>query len=299
MEGCSSPGAIQQFNIRELHLTLSPRFGQRDAEHIRMLAERIDQLPPILVHLPSREIIDGVHRVLATRLVGRTTVLAEIVRGTLADAYVAAVQANISHGKPLSASERQAAVRRILATHVEWSDRRIADVCGVSVSTVATERGRIAPDEAPSGRRVGRDGRWRPVDAAAVRNEVLRHLDAAPNATLREVARSVGTSQATVLDVKRRLQRGEKILPPRLEADGKATDAPSVSIIGDDRALRADHVASFTEWFEAHCITDQALERVGEVPVSRVYVLADAAHRQAELWANLATAFENRARGGR
>ena len=53
-----------------------PRIGGAvvgfDAQHARMLAENIENLPAVIVHEPSMTIIDGAHRVHAARMAGRS-----------------------------------------------------------------------------------------------------------------------------------------------------------------------------------------------------------------------------------
>jgi ParB-like chromosome segregation protein Spo0J len=69
--------------LSSLRLKLSPRLETRDADHIRVLAGVFDELPPILVHSPTHQVIDGTHRVLAARQLGRSTVRAIFRSGSI------------------------------------------------------------------------------------------------------------------------------------------------------------------------------------------------------------------------
>jgi hypothetical protein len=70
-----------------------------------------------------------------------------------------------------------------------------------------------------SNARVGRDGRVRPLDSGAGRRRAAELLVQQPDASLRDVARAAGISPATVLDVRKRLERGESPVPGRPAAD--------------------------------------------------------------------------------
>src|SRR5262249_43856292 len=95
----------------------SPRVGGERLDHVRALADAAVDLPPILVHRPSMRVIDGMHRLRAAQLRGERTIEVQFFDGSDDLVFVAAVQANISHGLPLSRADRQAAAVRILTSH--------------------------------------------------------------------------------------------------------------------------------------------------------------------------------------
>ncbi|AZM58939.1 MULTISPECIES: ParB/RepB/Spo0J family partition protein [unclassified Streptomyces] len=183
----------------------SPRLDNLDTDHVRQLAERAETMPPLLVHRATLRVIDGHHRLAAARLRGLDRVPVRWFEGSDAEAFVAAVRLNASHGLPLAPHERAAAVRRLLASHPERSDRWIASVCAVAPRTVAALRARTAPEGAPVAYRVGRDGRRRPLSAREGRIRAQEIMRREPQASLRAVARRAGISVGTALDVRRRL----------------------------------------------------------------------------------------------
>src|SRR5436309_6238961 len=158
----------EEVAVGELGLAFSPRIPRIDLEHARVLATRWVSLAPILVQLPRLLVIDGAHRLVAARLLGRRTVAVEVFDGDDLDALVEAIERRTHAGKPLTMNERAHGVSRLLAAAPNWSDRRIAAICAVSPKTVARRR---APDPAVAGR-VGRDGRMRPLDPCAVRQAI-------------------------------------------------------------------------------------------------------------------------------
>lgn len=203
----------QSVPIKLLTLGGSPRFTGEDVAHTRRLMEVAEELPPIVVHRSTMRVIDGVHRLRAAQLVGRDTVVVRFFDGSEDSAFVRAVQANIRHGLPLSLAERRAAAARIMVSHPDWSDRRIASVAGLSGATVAEIRSETDAVRNAGGVRLGRDGRARPIDATSGRRLAGRLVIERPDASLREIARIAGISPETVRDVRHRLQRGEDPVP--------------------------------------------------------------------------------------
>ncbi|MBB5898017.1 ParB/RepB/Spo0J family partition protein [Kutzneria kofuensis] len=150
----------------------SVRLDGINADHARTLAEVDGTLPPILVHRRTMRVIDGLHRLHTARQLGRTTIDARFFDGDDEAAFLAGVQANIAHGRPLSLADRTAAAARLVRAHPEWSDRRIAGLVGLSPKTVGAARARLTEEIPQSRVRVGRDGRPRRMPAAgAARRE--------------------------------------------------------------------------------------------------------------------------------
>ncbi len=150
-------GSVEQVPISRLIGTMGVRSQPVDVAHVTQLSQLVDRLPPIVVHRPTMTVVDGVHRLLAIVGAGGTHVDAILIDIDLADAFVLGVQLNSAHGLPLTQRDRRLAITRILGEHPEWSDRRIAEVAGVSPKTVGAVR-RTAPDLPPVTERIGRDG---------------------------------------------------------------------------------------------------------------------------------------------
>lgn len=204
-----------------LQVTDSPRLTGENSEHIRVLVESPDEFPPILVHKPSMRVVDGIHRLAATRLRGHEEIKVQFFNGSEEEIFVTSVQENISHGLPLSLADRKAAAARIVKAHPEWSDRRIASVAGLSHKTIGTIR---ASPQGASGEntqlhaRIGHDGRLRPVNSSEGRRLAAALLEDNPTASLRTVARKAGISPGTARDVRDRVKRG---LDPVLGRPGR------------------------------------------------------------------------------
>src|SRR5262249_1473954 len=73
---------------------------------------------------------------------GRTKIECEVHPGTKRDAMLYAVGANQTHGQPRSRDDKRKGVARLLLDKEwgAWSDRAIADRCGVSHTFVASVR---------------------------------------------------------------------------------------------------------------------------------------------------------------
>ncbi|AQS65672.1 ParB N-terminal domain-containing protein [Streptomyces pactum] len=207
---------FEQLPAREVPVTaLAPGFSLRqggtDAAHVRVLLDAAEsaELPPILVQVDGCRVIDGLHRLEAARLMGDDSIRARFLDCSNSEALVIAMQANGSHGLPLSKADRVAGAQRVLASHPDWSDRAVAGVTGLSAKTVASLRGRSAIATPLGGKRMGQDGRRRPVDAGEGRRRAAEYIAAHPDAPLRQVARAADVSLGTVHDVSARLRRGE------------------------------------------------------------------------------------------
>jgi hypothetical protein len=195
----------QAVSIDSLVVAGSPRLSGENIKHTRALAELEDRLPPILVHRPTRRVLDGIHRLHAAKLRGAREIGVRFVDGDEASSFVLAVQANIAHGLPLTLSDRKAAASRIMALYPQWSDRAIASAAGLAHTTVAAMRGCPTGQDDQLDNRIGRDGRLRPRDPLHRREMARKMLIDKPNASLREIARAVNISPDTVRKVRAEL----------------------------------------------------------------------------------------------
>lgn len=206
---------VQRIPIQRLNPADSPRQAGENAEHVLLLAEAPAELPPILVHRRTMRVIDGMHRLRAAQVRGDDTIGARFFDGDDEVAFRLAVEANVTHGLPLTLTERKAAARRIVLSHADWADRAIASVTGLSAKTVSAIRRTTAADDRVSGaRRVGVDGRIRPLDAAEGRRRAAQLIREQADAPLREIARRAGISVSTAKDVRDRVRRGDDPVPP-------------------------------------------------------------------------------------
>jgi ParB-like nuclease domain len=171
---------VTSVRIDSLLLADSPRLSGEDDKHVRLLAEAGDTLPPIIVHRPTMRVIDGTHRVRAALLNGRNMIRARVLDCDDAVAFVLAVQANVTHGLPLSRSDRAAAARRIIANHPEWSDRAVAAATALSDKTVSRIRRRSTAETPQSNMRLGRDGRMRPLSSGHRRQQAAAMIHDGP-----------------------------------------------------------------------------------------------------------------------
>jgi hypothetical protein len=135
------------------------------------------------------------------------------------------MEANSSHGLPLSRADRVAGAERVLTAHPDWSDRAIAGITGLSAKTIAGLRGPATGEAQFGGKRLGRDGRRRPVTADEGRRRAAEYIRANPGAPLRQVARETDLSLGTVHDVSTRLRMG---VSPERDGHRTPTARPSV-----------------------------------------------------------------------
>jgi hypothetical protein len=188
----------------------SPRSGGIDDAHLRRLAERAADLPPIVVHRQTMRVIDGMHRLRAAIQDSREVVMVTFFDGSEDEAFLRAVELNVEHGLPLSLSDRKAAARRILVANAGLSDRTVAVKTGLSDKTVAAIRARSGAEIPYPNARIGLDGRVYPGGSAVEgRARAARLIAEQPNASLREIGSAAGVSPGIVSDVRRRVAAGE------------------------------------------------------------------------------------------
>jgi ParB-like chromosome segregation protein Spo0J len=300
--------------INELRPADSPRFGAPDAEHAQSLADVEADLPPILVRRATMRVIDGMHRLNAARLRGRDSISVQFFDGDEDQAFLLAVQANISHGLPLRIAERRAAAARIVRSHPEMSDRSIAAISGLAAKTVAAIRG--ATEDCPQvGARIGRDGRVRPLNAADGRRIAGVMFTEQPEASLRKIAKEAGISVGTARDVRERIRRGEDPTLPRQRAKSAAENGSSARTAAlarrsadavDHRAvlehLRHDPSLRYSDsgrlllrWLGQRAISSSDWEIiVTQIPPHCAIVVARIARGAALAWSDFADALDQR-----
>jgi ParB-like chromosome segregation protein Spo0J len=299
-----------EVDIKRLKIGLSPRIGEQDLDHARALAYRLDECPPILVERTTSTVIDGVHRLLAARLLGRSKVAVRFFDGTREEAFAEAVRSNIAHGKPLTLAEREAAVKKILEMKGEWSDRLVANICGLSDKTVGRLRKTTA--EIPKlAERVGRDGRHRPTDSRQLRMQIAAALSEKPDASMVKLAQEFSTSPTTVRDVRKRIQSGEDPIPlgrsrtslgnghsPPNESNGHRSPAGEVVRWSADSALLAlPGGVVFSGWLDVtKILSSHWKDHIADIPLSRFPQLIAEARSRAEEWTKFANSLEERAR---
>jgi hypothetical protein len=299
--------------IGDLVIDGSPRLGGVDEDHVRLLAELTQQLPPILVHRRTMRVLDGVHRVRAAQLKGHGTIEAEFHDGNEQEAFLLAVERNVAHGLPLSLTDRKAAAARILAAWPHRSDRAIAASTGLSDRTVRTIRQRSNAGSSQSNARVGQDGRVRPMSTVEGRLRAWEIMRDRPGTALRAVAESAGVSLGTVHDVRERMRRGESPVPAR-QANAAAPSAPprqpakpatparSRDVRTTLERLRRDPSLRFTEngrsmlrWLGTHTIAvEDWQDLLASTPAHCTEMIAELAWHTADAWQRFARELEQR-----
>jgi len=297
----------------------SPRLGGIDEAHVRMLAQLDIAMPPIIVDRPTLRVVDGRHRLCAAVLRGRQEIEAHFFAGDDEEAFILAVRANIKHGLPLTTSDRVAAANRLMSNNPHLSNRAIASITGVGSTTVAAIRARSTAQHEQLHSRIGLDGRVRPVDGAAGRMAAFAMMAANPQASLREIARTVGISPSTVRDVRERLRQGEHpLVPSQREAqrdddpvldtgtgdagDREASIRTLVMALGtlrQDPALRLNEAGrSLLRWMSLCPADDESWERLlNGVPSHCVDQVVWVARTCARLWECFAKDVEGRNAG--
>ncbi|MEV6347600.1 ParB N-terminal domain-containing protein [Actinoplanes sp. NPDC051851] len=309
-----------QVEVGALVLADSPRLSGVNDEHIEVLVAAENPLPPIVVHRATMRVIDGAHRLKAAVRRGAATIAVRFFDGDESEAFVLAVRLNVAHGLPLALADRKRAAERIIASHPQWSDRRVASATGTSPVTVAEVRRRVIGEVSSTGSRIGQDGRVRPLDGSAGRLLAGRLMVENPELSLRQVARAAAISPETARDVRNRLRNGRELVPGprRRDTSGAAEPATgrgertSVGILPPpvrltrrpvlDRGvmvnrLRSDPALRYSETgrnllrlLSLHALWTEDWESiVHNLPPHCSGMVADLARQFADLWADFAS----------
>jgi transposase-like protein len=284
------------------------RAGGLDEAHVLALASAMGQVPPILVRRSDLLVVDGAHRVAAARRLGLRELPVEWFDGSRTDAFVEFVARQARSGLPLTTEDRERGVARLLGAEPRWSDRRIAHLCGVSPKLVARLRpGHLCDPDGVGDKRVGRDGRARPVRPGVMRLRIVEAIEREPGASLRAIAAQLGVSPETVRSVRKEVGVREE-RPVELATSCAACARRAVEEVlaqshhvrfapwlTDNAMQSTEQGVSFVEWFEAAAVED-GRGREDEVPISRVYEIADEARRRASFWSGFADSLEGRTR---
>ncbi|MFI6866179.1 ParB/RepB/Spo0J family partition protein [Nocardia sp. NPDC050406] len=236
--------------LHRLRTSESVRIAGANTPHIRTLSESTAALPPIVVHRQTMTVIDGVHRLHVARERGATAIDAVYFEGDHRAAFVFAVRANSTHGLPLTLADRKAAARRVMAYYPEWSNRRLAEVTGLSDKTIAVIRQRSGAENPHSpDHRVGRNGVAYPIDPAVGRTCAERFLRDNPDASAKETALAAGISITTAKEIRRAIrdrssETSEAPVPP---AEPPEDNTPVPDRLRAIRTLQSDPSVRFTD----------------------------------------------------
>ena len=177
---------------------------QIDEPTVADYAERMiagDRFPPVVVFFDGCDYIlsDGFHRFRAARQARFETIQADVRRGTRTDALKFSLAANHSHGLRRTNADKQHAIEIALKEFTDWSDRRIADLVGVTQPTVSAQRRELKDFISCDEGRLGRDGKRRRLPTPS--NPILK----AQTLPLVTGNGHDGAAQRAVLEIARQL----------------------------------------------------------------------------------------------
>jgi ParB-like chromosome segregation protein Spo0J len=297
-----------------------------DPAHVRLLADAASsvELPAILVQKRSWRLIDGMHRLEAAKLRGEHSIRARVVDCTDEEALVLAVKSNTLHGLPLARTDRISGAKRILSAHPDWSDRVVAGMAGLSARTIASLRNSTIGESAFTGKRLGRDGKRRPVVTEEGRLRAAEYIRAHPDASLRQVASATDVSVGTAHSVRERLRQGTElsvagphcrpepqpsagaqaepavrlpapVTPTFLRSAGVNWSAISAKLAGDPALRYTSGGRAFLLWMSMHAMqADEWREFVDAVPQRWAGEVARVAVSMSEEWLQYARSLRAR-----
>lgn len=250
------------------------RVRTEDSAHTRVLANTEAELPPILLHRETMQLIDGAHRLKAAKANGARVIRVRFFDGTADEAFLLAVQANIAHGLPLSITDRKAASLRIMRMYPLWSDRKIAEVAGLDHKTVGTVRKQSSGDVPQTGRRLGRDGRMRRV-------------------------RMTGGDRKRGKETQRSSAEEAVAMPELAPAERVCPTAVLQSLRRDPSLRLTETGRTVLRWLDASPRTPtQSVDLADRIPEHCLNLILDMARQNAANWQDFATRIDDRLQSG-
>lgn len=167
-----TPDAIAQANnIREIPLAMLRRpeelrvraktDNKTAREYAQLMKDGVDLGPISVFDVDGQVVIaDGNHRFEAALAAERETIACTVYQGTLKEALQFALAANAKRGLRLTNADKRRCVEIAINEFSDWSDRRIAEVAGVSYVFVGKVRRQLVTVTS-SNLRVGKDGKRR------------------------------------------------------------------------------------------------------------------------------------------
>lgn len=317
MDGTTQPTGhqeIHEVSIAALLPANSPRLAS-DEGHVRVLAGVDGELPPIIVDRATLRVVDGMHRLEASKLRGSETIAVRYFTGDEPSAFVLSVKLNSTHGLPLTLAERKNAALRIVNYHPEWSDRAIATIVGLSDKTVGAIRREAGSSIPQLAGRIGRNNECRPLTSKEGRLRASELFTENPNASTRKVAKLAGISATTAKDVRNRLLSGQDPVPPRQRLDeaDSAEPAPvrqlypirpvrtrdsksAVDRLKVDPSLRfSESGRSLLRSLEMTVVNEEYWNTIADnLPGHCAEIVVELAREASEVWQRFAVAVENR-----
>jgi uncharacterized ParB-like nuclease family protein len=195
-----------------------------------------NDLPPVVVFHDGAEhwLADGFHRWHGHKQAGKASIHADVRAGSLLDAKLYAVGANGAHGLRRTNDDKRKAVQMVLDEPAwkDWSDRAIADACGVSHTFVAQIRRPAAQPKAPEVATVATYPQAR--EPAKVESDSTRPASKAPAAPPPAAVESFGPSDEELATAEREQEAEAATVRLLLESDDKLA-----ALAADNKKLRA------------------------------------------------------------
>ena len=313
----ANTGEIVRIELDKIGGDQDIRADRLNLDHVEAMRPFVDSLPPVTLRPHKRdghyEIIDGSHRVSAHRRENRAVIDAIVLELDDASAIEVGTKANIAHGRPLVVEDRRRNARRLIAAAPDWSDRRIAESCGLAHATVAGLRpvegsgGQSDHLNRPAPKRTGGDGKSYPTPDAAAANRASAEkiVEENPDVTVSELAEKSGVSKGTASGIKNGKTRGHlRDVSATDEERSEVTVADVVvplpsSWVKTPAAKRSNDGAEFCAWMDRRTIRgsdpDQMVQTYARKVPGELFAQAEAAARvQAGLWADFADAVSAR-----
>ena len=193
-------------------------------------------------------LVDGYHRVMAARQIGRATIPAEVHLGTREDALWFALGANRANGLRLTARDVKKAIRVAVLQFPDRSTNQLAEQIGCSQRYVAAVKDQVRATATLPDHVTGKDGKTYPAFRAKEEATVHPQHEAIVTAvqagtTSRAICRDLHVRSERVADVRRALgvarpdMRGDAVQTRHEQIQALAADGHTTRQIASELGL--------------------------------------------------------------
>lgn len=191
--------------------------------------------PPVVVFFDGANywLADGFHRYFGARDAGESALHAEIINGTQRDALLYSLKANATHGLKRTNADKRKAIETLLkdTEWSQWSDRKIAEVCGVGNQMVGDVRRSICVNhtDVTTTRTVERNGKTytqntanigkKPVESDSAKSKPAPKPAPAKEAEPEEIPQDDGPSAEELAAMEAAEEADRALVATMLESD--------------------------------------------------------------------------------
>ncbi len=214
------------------------------------------EFPPVVVVFDGTSywLADGFHRYFGARDAGESAIAVQVINGTQRDAVLYSLKANATHGLRRTNADKRKAVETLLkdAEWAAWSDRKIAEVCGVGNQLVGEVRRAICVNhtDTPAVRTVERNGKTYTQNTANIGKTATRQHEEARDQQCEPEPTPKAAPEAQPAPANHELEEAVSTINELAAENDQLRDRVAVAAMqgtDEERAMAAETIAELRE----------------------------------------------------